>query len=232
MDLEFWRQKWREERQGWRQGQANPMLVRNLEALALPESARIFVPLCGDSVDVLWLLAEGFRVAGAELVEDAVRKLFEGAGLEPEISEAGRLKRFAGERLEVFAGDLFALDAGTLGSVDAVYDRAALVALPPETRTSYATHVAGITASAPQLLIAFGYDQSAMAGPPFSVPEGEVRTLYGGGFAVDRLESAGVAGGLKGVCPATETAWRLTPRRGVSSDPAGRGTISLQAPNL
>lgn len=212
MDAEFWRQKWREDRQGWRQAQANPMLVRNLGALALPEGARIFVPLCGDSVDVLWLLDQGFRVVGAELVEDAVRRLFEGAGTAPDISDAGRLKRFAGERLEVFVGDLFDLDTETLGPVDAVYDRAALVALPPEMRPVYARHVTGITANARQFLIAFDYDQSVMAGPPFSVPEGEVRALYEGGFLVDRLESADVAGGLKGFCSATETAWRLTPR--------------------
>lgn len=211
MDAEFWRQKWREDRQGWRQAQANLMLVRDIGALGLSEGARIFVPLCGDSVDVLWLLDQGFRVVGAELVEDAVRRLFEGAEGEPDISEAGRLTYFAGERLEVFVGDLFDLGAEALGPVDAVYDRAALVALPPETRAAYAAHVAGITAKARQLLIAFDYDQAVMAGPPFSVPEGEVRALYEGGFTVDRLESADVAGGLKGFCPATETAWRLLP---------------------
>jgi thiopurine S-methyltransferase len=211
MEAEFWRQKWREDRQGWRQLEANPMLVRNLGALRLSVGARIFVPLCGDSVDVLWLLNRGFRVVGAELVEDAVRRLFEGPEGEPDISEAGRLKNFAGERLEVFVGDLFDLGNEALGPVDAVYDRAALVALPPETRAAYAAHVARITAKARQLLIAFDYDQFVMAGPPFSVSETEVRALYEGGFSVDGLESAEVTGGLKGFCPATETAWRLTP---------------------
>lgn len=211
MEAEFWRQKWREDRQGWRQAQTNPMLVRHVAALGLTEGARIFVPLCGDSVDVQWLLDQGFRVVGAELVEGAVRRLFQGMSVEPSISAAGRLRRFAGERLEVIVGDLFDLDAETLGPVAAAYDRAALVALPPETRVSYAAHLARITTNAPQLLMAFDYDQSVMAGPPFSVPEEEVRALYEGGFVIDRLESSDVAGGLKGFCPATETAWRLNP---------------------
>ncbi|MFC3693722.1 thiopurine S-methyltransferase [Chenggangzhangella methanolivorans] len=211
MDAEFWREKWREERQGWRQAAPNPLLVRNLDALDLAKGARILVPLCGDSVDVGWLLSRGHRVVGVELVASAVERLFASAGVAPELSDIGSLRKFAGEGLEVFVGDLFDLDAGTLGPVEAVYDRAALVALPPETRRAYAAHLVAITACAPQLAITFDYEQSAMAGPPFAVPEREVRALYGGVYAVTPLESVAVDGGLKGFCPALEQAWRLTP---------------------
>lgn len=212
MESEFWRRKWRDDRQGWRQPAPNPLLIRHFDALELSEGARVFVPLCGDSVDIGWLLGRGFRVAGAELVESAVERLFASLGLTPSVTEAGRLKRFTSEGLDLFVGDLFDLDADALGPIDATYDRAALVALPPETRPRYAAHVSAITARAPQLLITFDYDQSQMEGPPFSVPEREVRYLYEKIFEVGRLEDAEVDGGLKGFCPATETVWRLSPR--------------------
>ena len=212
MDGDFWRQKWRDEQIAFHQPAAHPMLVAHFAALGLREGARVFVPLCGKSLDIGWLLGAGFRVAGAELVETAVEQLFAELGLEPEITDAGALKRYAAERIDIFVGDIFKLDAGTLGPVDAVYDRAALVALPAAMRQAYAAHVAAITARAPQLLITFDYDQSRMEGPPFAVAEGEVRGLYEGVYDVVLLANAEVAGGLKGMCPAIETGWALKAR--------------------
>lgn len=211
MEADFWRRKWRDDQLGWHQPAAHPMLVRHVGALGLAEGARVFVPLCGKSLDVHWLLRQGYRVAGAELVETAVAQLFAELGLEPEIHDVGLLKRYRADGIDVFAGDLFALEGEVLGAVDAVYDRAALVALPPETRPAYAAHVAALASRAPQLLITFDYDQSRMEGPPFSVPAEEVRALYAPAYRAAPLETAEVAGGLKGVCPALETAWSLVP---------------------
>lgn len=210
MDADFWRLRWRDGQTGWRQAAAHPMLTRHIPAIVEPY-ARVFVPFCGDSVDVGWLRAAGYRVAGVELVESAVERLFENLGLEPEVETAGALKRYAGEGIDVFVGDLFDLTAGDLGTVDAVYDRAALVALPPETRPAYAAHVSALAGRAPQLLISFDYDQSRMAGPPFSVPGEEVSALYESAYDLELLESAEVEGGLKGLSPATEIAWSLKP---------------------
>ncbi|WP_309390770.1 thiopurine S-methyltransferase [Chelatococcus sambhunathii] len=213
MDETFWRDRWRENRLGWHQPQSHPMLVRRLAALGLEAGSRVFLPLCGKTLDVGWLLGQGFRVAGAELVETAIEQLFAELGVEPEIAQAGASLRYGADGIDIFVGDLFDLTAETLGPVDAVYDRAALVALPAETRRAYAVHLAEITNRAPQLLITFDYDQDRMEGPPFSVTEEEVRALYAGDFEIDLLESAEVEGGLKGLCPATEQAWALRPRR-------------------
>lgn len=213
MDESFWREKWRENRLGWHQPQAHPMLVRRLAGLRIAPGSRIFLPLCGKTLDVGWLLGQGFRVAGSELVETAIRQLFDELGVAPSIERAGALLRYSADGIDIFVGDLFDLTADELGPVDAVYDRAALVALPPETRPAYAAHVAAITARARQLLITFEYDQSLMDGPPFSVAEEEVMALYAAAFEIDLLESAEVEGGLKGFCPATERAWALTPPR-------------------
>ena len=99
-----------------------------------------------------------------------------------------------------------------MGPVDAIYDRAALVALPETPRTRYAAHLMQITVTAPQLLICYDYDQSALAGPPFSISDDEVRRHYGDRYDLTRLESGPLAGGLKGKYPATENVWLLKPR--------------------
>ena len=145
------------------------MLAAHLDALALAPGSRIFVPLCGKAVDIPWLLSRGYRVTGVELSDIAVRELFDGMGVAPDISDRGAQACYAADGIEIFTGDLFGLDADRIGTVDAVYDRAALVALPAEMRARYAAHVAEVSRTAPQLVVTFEYDQAAMAGPPFSV---------------------------------------------------------------
>jgi thiopurine S-methyltransferase len=154
-------------------------------------------------------MAKGHPVAGAELSEIAVRQLFDDLGVAPDVTAEGALTRYAAKGLVVFAGDIFDLDRQTLGPVDAVYDRAALVALPQDMRGRYAAHVTDLAGRAPQLLLSFAYDQSVMPGPPFSVPDAEVRKLYGGAYDLTVLATAPVPGGLKGICPADETVWLM-----------------------
>lgn len=211
MERDFWRLKWRANELGWHQASPNPMLVAHLDALGLPPGSRVLVPLCGKTLDIGWLMGRGLRVVGVELVESAVRELFAGLGIEPRIEDAGRLRRFSGDGIDVFVGDLFELDAAIAGAIDGVWDRAALVAMPFEMRLRYARQIKALAGSAPQLLVTFVYDEAAMAGPPFSVTPEEVTRLYGDHFAVALLEDADVEGGLKGVCPAREQVWRLTP---------------------
>ena len=110
--------------------------------------------------------------------------------------------------LEVFVGDIFNLTAEALGAVDAVYDRAALIALPAPMRQRYAAHVHALTGDVPQLLITLEYDQQCMEGPPFSVPAAEVRGLFSR-RAPAQVSRQELPGGLKGKCPAVETAFIL-----------------------
>ena len=113
--------------------------------------------------------------------------------------------------LDIFVGDIFLLTAVELGKVDAVYDRAALVALPADMRKEYTTHIRDLTEDVPQLLITFEYDQSVIPGPPFSVPAAEVKTHYGASHTTTELHRESVAGGLKGQAEADETAWLIAP---------------------
>jgi thiopurine S-methyltransferase len=175
------------------------------------------VPLCGKTRDAAWLLARGYRVVGAELSELAVGELFTELGVEPAIFRVGKLTRYRAKDIDMLMGDIFDVTAEILEPVDAIYDRAALVALPARVRELYTAHLVNITDAAPQLLISYEYDQLLIDGPPFSVNEKEVRRHYGATYQVKSVESKNVEGGLKGKVPSTETAWLLKkPVQGVN----------------
>lgn len=212
MDPNFWLARWENNHLGWHQEQAHPMLVKYLPQVIASNHAHIFLPLCGKTLDIGWLRSQGYNVAGAELSEIAVQQLFENADITPEVTDLGELKRYSADQVDVFVGDIFDLTSDLLGPVEAVFDRAALVALPDDMRIRYAQHIAAITQKAPQLLISFEYDQNVMAGPPFSVPQAEITRLYEKNYDISLLTDEDVAGGLKGICPAREQAWKLTKR--------------------
>jgi thiopurine S-methyltransferase len=216
MDASFWRRRWERNEIAFHQREANPLLVRHLHDLALPEGSRVFVPLCGKSLDIHWLLGRGYRIAGSELSKIAIQQLFSELGVEPGITADDEISRYSADSIDIFVGDFFHLSSAMLGQIDAVYDRAALVALPETMRDRYTAHLMEITDQAPQLLITFNYDQRLLDGPPFSVSDEEVGQRYQDSYNLKLLESADVPGGLKGKCPANENAWLLKKRPGVA----------------
>lgn len=209
MEASFWHQKWARGEISFHQKDINPFLLKYLEKLNLPKGSRIFLPLCGKTRDFSFLLADGCHVVGAELSELAVKELFKELCLNPEITLIGDLIRYSAQDIDVFVGDIFDVSAEYLGHISAIYDRAALVALPVEIRAQYTSHLMNITKSAPQLLITFEYDQKLMDGPPFSLTESEIKHHYGSKYQLKVLESNFVLGGLKGKNNLTETAWLL-----------------------
>ena len=137
--------------------------------------------------------------------------MFARLSLTPVVTVQGTLTKFSNGDLTLWQGDFFALEATDLGHVDAVYDRAALVALPQNMRPGYARHLAQVTGAAPQLLISFDYDQSQTDGPPFSVPEGEIAALYEGVYRPECLASAPLSGPIATRCAGAEQTWKLAP---------------------
>ena len=209
MDASFWRQRWEKNEIGFHESQANPLLVAHFHELSIANGRRVFVPLCGKTLDISWLLARGYRVAGAELSQLAIEQLFIELGMQPDIERVGSIERWSANNLDILVGDIFAVSRSMLGPVDAVYDRAALVALPEAMRQRYTAHLMEITGQAPQLLISYEYDQSLKEGPPFSVSNEEVRRQYAATYELTLIASTEVPGGLKGSVSAKENVWLL-----------------------
>lgn len=209
MDAEFWHQKWQNNQIGFHRHAVNPFLVDYIDHLELKAGQRLFLPLCGKTLDIAWLLSKGYQVVGVELHEPAVVALFEDLDVEPDITAVRDLKRYEHVGVTLFVGDLFDLTQEDIGHVDAVYDRAAIVALPKTMRSRYTQHIAMVSALASQLLINYEYDQKSLNGPPFSVSNDELKIHYSQYYSMTLLHHCDVEGGMKGQCPATENIWLL-----------------------
>lgn len=209
MQADFWHQRWMDNVIGFHLGDANPWLIKYFKALSLKADSRVFIPLCGKTLDIAWLLSNGCRVVGVELSELAVSQLFEELGTTPKKTNLGDLTLYSAANIDIFVGDIFHLSNKELGVVDAVYDRAAFVALPKEMRDRYAEHLVQLTNGAQQLLITFEYDQALQVGPPFAISNQELAQQYNHGYEMTLLASQTLEGGLKGKCDAVENVWLL-----------------------
>ncbi|KAA3639789.1 MAG: thiopurine S-methyltransferase [Proteobacteria bacterium] len=212
MEQEFWHRRWQKNEIGFHESKPNDLLVNHLNQLSLAPHSRIFLPLCGKTLDIDWLLAQGHHVVGVELNHSAVEQLFQRLNLTPNETMINKhLTCYKAANICIFQGDIFKLTAQQLGPVDAVYDRAALVALPEALRLQYSRHMLQLCPKTPQLLIVFNYDQKQMAGPPFSVSEQTIHQYYNAVYDIENLSVREVAGGLRNVA-AKESAWLLNPK--------------------
>jgi thiopurine S-methyltransferase len=179
MERSFWFARWQEGKIGFHDGTPHRYLVEHAGWLA--DRRRILVPLCGKSEDLAYLASRGHDVIGVELVEDAVKQFFDEHGTVPETEASGDLVIYRAGAITVIAGDFFSVTHDHIGPIDAVFDRAALVALPPEIRARYVAHLRELARDATrELLVSIEYPPEASNGPPFSIEEPEVHRTFAG----------------------------------------------------
>lgn len=211
-DNALWQQCWRERRTGFHQTTVNPLLERFWPALGLAPGSRVFVPLCGKSLDMLWLARQGLTVIGVELSPVAVRAFFKENRLQPRRRPAGDLTLWEQGAIQILCGDYFALTSADLGPIDVVYDRAALTALPEEARRRYVAHLGNLVPAARVFLLT---TEDRAAGETQAQAEGadaEITALYSERFLVELThgepEQAETPAGEGALCKL----YRLTPR--------------------
>jgi len=179
MNKDFWLERWERDEIGFHQGGVNPYLRQYWHELHLASESTVFVPLCGKSRDMLWLQEQGHSVLGVELSSIAVQAFFQENGYSPYHAASGKFDCFEAADLRILCGDFFDLNKYDLAQTTAVYDRASLVALPPEMRVHYVRHLVDILPPGAQiLLVTFDYPQPQMPGPPFAVSAEEVTAFY------------------------------------------------------
>jgi len=195
MDPDFWHDKWQSDVIAFHQPETNRYLQKYIGELALMPGDTVFVPLCGKSLDMWWLHDQGFKVIGIELSEIAARSFFTEAGKQACQIQHGDFVSWKDADVEILCGDFFNLNIDVLGEVDAVFDRAALIALPLEMRAKYIKQLGSLLSPGTRgLLIALEYSQSEMTGPPFAVSEQEVSKLFARDFQLELIESHNVIG--------------------------------------
>ncbi len=218
MNVEFWLDRWRKKEIGFHEGRPGDAMQRYWPSLGLASGSRIFVPLCGKSLDLVWLAARGHKVVGIEISDLAVREFFEENQLSPRVEARGNHTVSRDGGVEIWQGDYFEIDQTDLGAFDGFYDRAALIAMPPAMQPAYAAQMARLcTIGTRGLLVVTEYDQTRMSGPPFSVAAERVRELYAAQFDVeelDRFEALDASPRLRerGLAALTTIVLRLTRR--------------------
>lgn len=189
MQADFWLQRWREGHTGFHRDAPMPLLVQHWPALKLPADSRVLVPLAGKTLDMLWLVEQGHRVLGVELSPLAVQQFFDEHDLHAEVHESPLGIHHVAAHIEIIQGDVMTLDDATLATCDAVYDRAAIIALPAPLRERYAREVyARLPPRCRGLMITLEYPQHEMDGPPFSVDGDNIGRLLGDRWQTKLLE--------------------------------------------
>ena len=193
MQHEFWLERWKLNQIGFHKQEINPYLQKYWSTLSLNPGDRVFVPLCGKSNDMLWLLGMGNQVVGVELSPLAVELFFSDNNLKSTIQPKGDFVVREINGLQILCGDFFALMPSDLGNVNVVYDRASLVALPDDMRIKYVSSLSTLLPTNTQiLLITFAYPKHEMQGPPFSVENEEVEKLFSSWCDVELLATEDV----------------------------------------
>lgn len=185
-DNALWRQCWRDRQSGSFHLEAvNPLLVRRWPDLALARGSRVLVPLCGKSLDLMWLAEQGHEVVGIELSPIAVREFFREHRLKPSRRRDGGMVRWCHGRITILCGDFFELTASQLGAIDAIYDRAALTALPEVLRRKYAEHLASVVPAIAGILLLTAEDAEPGEAPEAVLAAAqEVIDLFAARFTV------------------------------------------------
>jgi thiopurine S-methyltransferase len=213
---DFWHDRWRAGQTGFHQSAVDRHLAQHWPNLGLAAGGRVFVPLCGKSLDLLWLQTHGHVVVGVELSALALESFCVENGIPARRRNLGDFDVYEAAGLELYRGDFFALTPALLGSVCAVYDRAALISWAPELRAAYVAHLSALSAPGTRtLLITMEYLQSQMSGPPFSVTADEVRGLFARTHAIQQLSRDDILAGeprlrARGLTELHEISFRLT----------------------
>jgi thiopurine S-methyltransferase len=190
MDVKYWIEKWNTGDLGFHQTEVEANLLKHFTSLS---PGVVFVPMCGKSFDMVWLASKGWKVIGVEVSPIACKTFFEQNKISYETKERADFVVYLSEKIDIWCGDFFKTNSVDLTGITAVYDRAALIALPKDLRMRYAAHLtenllAKSNSRIEMLLIALEYPQEKVQGPPFSVEASEVRELYSKTFVVEELE--------------------------------------------
>jgi len=185
-----WLDRWKKGATGWHRSDINPQLIENINQLAKTRPQKIFVPLCGASLDMKYLIDQGFHVVGVELSSIAIDRFFNENKIEHKVSKVEDFVLYQGKNIEIYCGDFFRLKKNYLYDVSCIYDRAALIALNPDLQKKYVRHLKDILPNSSKiLLLTMFYPQNEMEGPPFSVGDDNVEDLFSGSKEIKKISS-------------------------------------------
>jgi len=184
-----WLEFWEKNEINWHSDVVTQELEEHLGLLKLEPGDKVFFPLCGKSLDMIYILNQGFSVIGVELSEIGIKQFFHENSLDFTISSVGEFNLYSAKNIEIYCGDFFSLTSKHLYGVKAVFDRKSLIALDQNLRQKYVKHLNDIISLGVRiLLVTLHYPKHQMSGPPFSVDKSEVESLFSMAFKYQELK--------------------------------------------
>ena len=188
MEISFWESKWHKGQIGFHMENGYEPLKKYWQKLDIVKNPNVLVPLCGKSLDIVWLAGQGAQVYGVEVIGQAVSDFFRDQQITPAKNEKQGLKFYKAGPIEIWNCDFFKLEPDLLPSIDIVYDKGGLVALPHDSQKAYVEKLRTFTHPKSKILLHhFEYPQQEMDGPPFSIPIDRIRELFGGIYTIRTL---------------------------------------------
>ena len=177
--MNLWESRWQEDRIGFHLKEVNPYLMRFSDQLLHQNPDRVFVPLCGKTLDLCWLTSKTKKVIGVELVNKAVQDFFAENNIDYLLQQDVTFQKFSSKSIDIYLGNFFDLNPEQTSSFKAIYDRASIVAIEKPERSEYVDHLISFLNPAGRiLLVTLEYNQNQMEGPPYSVPAQEIESLF------------------------------------------------------
>lgn len=189
MELSYWQSRWRKGNTGFHLDEVYDGLKYGFSHLDLPDSPAVLVPLCGKSLDLIWLSEKCFKVIGVETSEIAIQQFFCRHSLEYSMQNFGTFTVYKSNNLELWCGDFLKIPPKKVDPIHLIYDKAAIVALPKRMRPAYSEKLKEFCNNNTQILMQyFTYPQDEMNGPPFSVPSEEISAYFEPDFQIQTLK--------------------------------------------
>jgi len=211
-NVAYWQKRWEENQIGFHRPQINPYLLNHIEKMTgqkltaepIGDTAQFlenskktwFVPLCGKTVDIPYLLSQGFRVFGLEAAKLAIEALDQEHSLSLVYNEDTKLFTGADGLLQIYMGDLFSCPIEKFGPFDYVWDRGSFIAVEYPFRSSYVEMMQralkksdGSWYNYKYLMDSVQYDKSKFGGPPRSVDAADIEEFYKPWCSVELVES-------------------------------------------
>nr|XP_039260200.1 probable thiopurine S-methyltransferase [Styela clava] len=186
--------------------QASPMLRKHIKSL-LPNAIRkrIFLPLCGKSPDIKWLIDEGYEVVGLECSEHAILEFFEENSVEFEKSVSTKdhsFRVYTGKTANVviYEGDYFKFNSDIAGGLfDAVWDSASLNTIELASRKPYVEIMRSVLDKQAKYMLSAMYfgEKRTWINNPFDITDADMTELFGEYFTWDKVDEDDSEWGLE-----------------------------------
>ena len=188
---DYWIQQWRDNKINFHQNSFEPFLEKHFPEM---KPTTVLIPMCGKSKDILFFAQRGHQVIGVEVSELACDAFFSENGIKYTTENIEYFKIYKSKYVTIYCGDFFKVKPEFLNAVSFIYDRAALIALPKETRKNYVVRLLALCSNSSAitktiLLISLEHTAKERTGPPFSVDKVEIQSLYGSSFEVREVDS-------------------------------------------